>query len=290
MWAIDSPLRPIAADLAASIPLIARLRARAGQRRVLKYEHDDRFAARRVQGLDLILLAVKRVLAWAALSPVEIPLPVNSLGRSSSYHAEVDAPSGTAVVRAGLWVTDDGVHTRIAADEVGIDRVHLRVARPPSETPGLPASLSARSSWKGLEGQIRVSIQIPPEGIRPVTIIASIVALISWAGITLHAADVHTRGEAETAAVVALTAVFAFFLGTVPQHRLLNRMGRGVRDAVWVLVAAAFAAGAILALQVPTDWKWAVWFTVGVLSTGTLLNTIAARILGRARITRRIPR
>jgi hypothetical protein len=133
-------------------------------------------------------------------------------------------------------------------------------------------------------------MQIPPEGVRPVTIIALMVAIISWTGIALHAYGVHTQGGAETAAVVALTAVFAFFLGTVPQHRLLNRMGRGVRDAVWVLVAAAFAAGAVLGLEISSDWKWAVWFSVGVLSTGTLLNTVASRILGRVRINRRIPR
>lgn len=284
-WFEDPEALQMAADLETSTVIYAVTDWVPGTRRVLTYTREVPLPVP-TSGPSTGRLA--RYFGWL---PVPISLDIDGLGLARSYHAEVVAPSGAAIVLARLVTSraaEAGIApTSIASDREGIDVVHLRLPGSPVELAAdlrLQMPLASRPTWRGIPASIDLQVQLTKDVIWPVVLIGIVVSGMLDMGSLAHLAGFHTRGDAPVAAAVGLTALFAAFLSVGGRHRLLNRVGLLYRDAPFVLVALAFVAGASLAIQSSTNLKVLDWLTLGLASTA--LTAIA--LIAHVRVGRRI--
>lgn len=275
VWTPNPLAGAVAEDLRGGVVVYAVADWIPGTRHLLVYSREDRF--RQTTGKRL-----ERLIRFIGLKAEEIVLSPGGLGLAQTYHAEITAPDGTAIESAVLRTATAPSRERtiarpvtVAVDAAGIDLVHLRLAGTPGdrakEIP-LPVALAAQPSWKGVPSEVTIGLLLRPDAFRQVFFAGVVISGMTGVGSLLHLGGIHSRSDAATATMVALTAVFAVFLVAV-RHRLLNRVAGLYSFLTWGLVASAFVAAAVLAAVVPTEWKVVAW---GILACASLLVTVLA--------------
>jgi len=322
--------RRLAREFRESFLLIAWMRLRPGERRIVKYEYEGtmvvqaasrtvtalsqaRAAVRWLRGRRLFVglmqwvrrqwirhllaavainiqrgLELVRELAgdlrlWLAFDPIRIDVTAEAVARARSYHIEVPAPDGLSFVNARFIVgIPDQAPDSTSTDNAGIDRVHLHIAEQ-----WIGGVLKLR---RGMTGLVTLDLRPSPgQLLRHAFLVAWLIASALGVGLIAHdALGVHPRLDATSALIVALPAIFAIFLVAPGEHRLAQRLVSGVRDRIWLSAALAFAAAAILTLDLGPGWRPTVWLALFAAASANCFAYFWSIRQGSRAISRRL--
>lgn len=231
--------------------LLVRIRAKQGERRILKYSYEtDR--AYRFPRLRML------VSEFAFL----VKLPEVSLAKS--YHVEVVPPPEMMTASAELSTYTASSGGVLEVSGASASRVHLR--------PSAPVEY-------GADGWLDLQLWLRPAGVLAASALASTVCTLTLAaGLMLRwLADLHPSGSDSAALIVAVPAVVAAYFGSAEEHPVVARASSGPRALLALASLATFVAAASLVVRVdhgsPLRW-WAWGIAAGIsLLTSVILTT-----------------
>jgi len=282
LWS-QAPLGAFMDDFAIAFLLMIVLPKQPGHRLIAKYEHETDLGRHSI-GLRpgrLLRVALEKV----GLAAARVRIPINSLGLSDSYHAEIGAPPGLAISRARLTIRRGREWVPIADDPVGIDRAHLHLESSP------PAgNLSQRpDSWIGTQATIDLRLRLRPESLlRPAFLISWLISALLASGLALRLLGISEHQDPAVVLLVALPTIFAVYLAAPGEHRMVQRLVGTVRDFVWFSAFAAFVAGCSLVLTVPGGFRFRLWEVLTAVSTVVTVTMFMSIRLSRWQLGRRL--
>jgi hypothetical protein len=267
-----SPLGVLADDFASGFFLFAAIRGHVGDRRILKYDYEEDYAPTATS----LEAWTQRFRAWLA----------DQREAASTWLGWRSLPFALSVPQAALGAT---YHLEIAApDELFIRSAELRVANPRrtdtvSEECVDRAHLYATKVARGTNANALILFTLEPHGL-PST--ALFTALLTFSFLTgglfakyfLHA---HAGGQIAAAIIVAVPGFFATYIFRPGEHRLLRRVVRGVRIQTAALSVVSFAAAGLLAIDVDSSVRVAIWWALTMLSGVGLLTALVTYLRAR---------
>jgi hypothetical protein len=241
----DDVIAPLLSDLAQHFILCTLLRSALGERHIIKFAYEDYLkSVPRSSWND-----VGRIPGQIGWGPVKFEAEV-IVGTSESSHIEVPAPDELFIERAELRVSGTPDNAEVPSDGPS-ERIHLQGA---FEKPNY--------------GTLRLSFRLQPRGIVTAALLTSLLtAALLLAGL-LARLLFHERaaGEAPAAILLALPGVFAAYLFSPGQHRLVRKLFAGLRLVVLVVAILSFAGAASLTVQSVPGGRTPWWIGLTVAS------------------------
>jgi hypothetical protein len=268
------PLVALLADFSSGFLLLTHLKARVGDRRVLKISYTQPFrwmVPRRL--LPRLVLGMTSWLGWTAQ---RFYVSASGIGSAQSYHFEMGMPADVLVESAEL--------RRVAPVTTVLD----------SESFVVLTHLTAAGQSRGAIAWARVRFRLRSSILWPGFIVSSATTVLLTLGVFLREANFHPRLDPASAFIVALPALFgAYSLAT--EHRLTRRLSVGTRAGSLASVVISLVAAGTMAitspLQIPeltipsvvtvgpidmsTDWRLLTWVTLAAVS---FVNFLAAAV------------
>jgi hypothetical protein len=254
-----TPLGALLEDFAAGFYLYTLIPAKAGDRRVIKfdYEEDHRLiGASRTErtGSDVRTWLgrwARGLAEWMAWLPIPFFVEMPQLAHSSSFHVEVAAPDELFIARSLL--NYELAQPRDKISESSLDRTHLYLDRAP----------------RGTRAVLTVWFALEPQGVTSGALFVALLTLgFLISGLVLHFV-IHARPgtEAASAVLVAIPGIFASLLFRPGEHRLLRTLVRGIRIQAAALSIVSFTAAGILAVKLNSGLLVQAWIGLTVISS-----------------------
>jgi hypothetical protein len=256
--AARSVLRTLIVDFETNFMLVAVVPATPGQRRIVKYSHEEPLS-RLITGNwgQRLWLRIRSLLPTAEQ---RMTLRASGIGAAQSYHIEVEMPEDLIAKSATLRALA-GAQEPLDRDE-NVLRVHLRAENQPR---------SARAL-------VELIFLLRPSVLWPYVIISGGTTLVLTVAAALRIWKFHPQADPLTSLLVALPGFFVVY-ALATGHRLTRRLSLGLRLSSLASAVLSFLAAASLALiaphQVPNDWRLWTWITLAALSGANTLGLLA---------------
>lgn len=246
----DSTFSWLLRNLAENFFLCALIQAKPGDRVLLKYEYET--SVRLVRSVQPRTHWAKRNLRWLAQQLGLLPLRLRigaSVNESGSYHIELLPPDEVFCTVAELRaIRDEGKKTRMLGKERAVRRVHIH-------------TVAAHSRESGM---FDVSLLLRTDGFLAAAWLVSLLTVLLLAGgLVLHSEGVSTLpgGSGILALLPGLIGAYLFRPGA---HRLVRRLGQGIRFLVGFLVVYSFLAAGLLTVHMAPGIRPAWWLSLTV--------------------------
>lgn len=271
--------------------LLAIVDASSGERRILKYGYEGELEQAPPQRWFQRIAAMTQIsLAKLGFGPFSVSLPVETLGLSASYHAEISMPNELAISRARLMASSGRREAEVVTDPRGLARVHFHLEAPPSGDLVQRLRLDPGTPWQGIQARIRLSVRVRPDVVaRPAFVIAWLVATMLWIGLGLKASGLVLAQDPGVAILVALPAIFGAYLGASSQHPIAVRLGYAARDAIWLAAGLAFVAAASLLTPAGLGRR-TVWEVLADIALANAVGLFAILRIERSVLRQRLGR
>jgi hypothetical protein len=286
IW-MDSSMRALINLLASRFILFTRIRGVAGERRVLKFEYEERLQPHVHKEHNAV--ARHAIALWhnrwqaLALAPTEFLFPTRGIYGASSYHAELLVPDDLVVRRADLqrvynyFRQTDGARRVLANEPIELDHdigqrnAHVMGAgvQPGERIDVLEGFDTVEDGWVRFDIDLRLGALLLPlvlVGLTTVTLVTGVV--LALCGV---AAD-----HDEVVLLVAVPGAIAATLVPVGSERITRRLFVGMRAMIFLAATTELAAAGTLALAIGTEWTIAVWVVAAIPSLVALAVLLLA--------------
>jgi hypothetical protein len=261
----DSVVGKLLTTLSVSFVLFAVIKAREGERRIVKYTYEHQFTA--VPKFD----PWQSSLRWLGWVPLQLSVDGVLPTASASYHAEVEAPPGSAIATAELEVAESGQQLDYDKGDPRIAHLHFVTSPPSSQADAAVATT----------GTVRVNFGLYPSHnqiLRQVARSVHLVTGILISAVVLKQLELHQVvpnlsfiPQAASSILIAVPAVVAFYLA-VQEHPVIQNMVYGTMVRAGISAGLAFAAAASLSLNgFPPGTRLRLW---EVLAAASLVNSL----------------
>lgn len=252
-------LRAIATDLCTQFVLYVVVRARPGERRIVKFRYEDALASTREGGRWRRSLSA--LTEWLGFTGTPLTIPVTGMGSATSFHFEIEMPAGAIVERAAL------LSSAAPGETIASDTTTVR------------AHLMTHDQRRGMIGAADLRIRARPPLLLVSWVVSLVTAALLWAGWFLQTNNVSPSAEPATALLVALPGLYAAYLVEAPAHRLVQRLSRGLRQRMILSTFCSLLAAGTLTFQPPASWpthlRVQAWLGLAIVATAiALLSTL----------------
>ncbi len=271
----DAVARGFIQELSANFILLAPLRAKPGDRRIVKFAYDAAFGPLRretepgsaIQAISSWLRArAEALLEILGLRAFRTAFPLPAITDARSFHVELVFPD-ELVAEAEIVEFDDEEVVASLSQQRGAGRVHL-----------YGGEMSGDIDWAAVLVQFRLRAGV----VAPVFLLSALMTLALGAGLLAHSIwKVSTGGDAIAALVIALPSFFAP-IAAPGEHRLTRRMFKGLRASVYLTATVSFLAASTLAVDIPESSPLdtlEIWRVLTVISVAisVLIGLVIAR-------------
>jgi hypothetical protein len=257
--ATRSVLRTLIVDFESHFMLVAVVPGSSGQRRIVKYSHEQPLS-RFITGnwAQRLWLRVRALLSTAEQ---RITLLASGIGAAQSYHIEVEMPEDLIAKSATLRKLG-GTQDPLDQDE-NVLRVHLRAENQPRD----------------MQARVDLIFLLRPSVLWPYVIISAGTTLVLAVAAALRIWMFHPQADPLTSLLVAFPGFFVVY-ALATGHRLTRRLSLTLRLSSLASAVLSFLAAASLALiappQAPSWWRLWTWITLAVLSGANTLGLVAS--------------
>jgi hypothetical protein len=252
-------LRAIATDLCSQFVLYVVVRAKPGERRIVKFRYEDALAPRRAGGLWRRMLTA--LTEWLGFTGTQLTIPVTGMGTATSFHFEIEMPAGAIVERAAL------LSSATPGETIATDTTTVR------------AHLMAHDQRRGMIGAADLRIRARPPLLLVSWVVSLVTAALLWGGWFLQTNNVRPSAEPATALLVALPGLYLAYIVGAPAHRLVQRLSGGLRQRMILSTFCSLLAAGTLTFEPPASWpghlRVEAWLGLAIVAVAiALLSTL----------------